>query len=428
MNEQNMKVKEDVKRMKTKFILLLLLINSNLIQAQKTDSTLWSSFQTELEKIIRVQTHNEFTINNEDYMHFSDKEFWNLLLNTPIEQKGMDYIAQNYGRDSLVFIRNFARSVFETIAAHSADSLSRQKAINYILDYALYPSISNYLLTDFNEEAKHKIIKLIRRQYSEEELNFFAVSESRRDTIRYNHIFQLSVQEYIQKQKQRNEQEISYQEASRMIFQSRVSDFKERLRKFPDHDIELMYLRCIILNAGQLNIKEAIPYLKEYANSDKYDEETRKHAACALAMMHVEDYEDRVVSYFDIDSYNLDTWLAKIINSQKVWYAYMGRLKSQKYDFYCPVAYSTMTMLSNVLKNFPTTDRPSIEWVKLDDGGMLPIHSRVRPISLVPDECRSTESTTKVPINPAHIKIVVDWMEANKGKYELITPVTRTYY
>ena len=412
-------------KMKTKFILLLLVITGN-IQAQKENSVLWGTFQTELDKIMRVQTHNEFAINNENYIHFSDKEFMETILNTPIEQKGMDYIAQNYGKDSLFLIRNFACSVFEKIAANSTDSLSRQKAINYILDYTLYPSISRYLLTDFNEEAKQKIVKLVGRQYSEEEINFFSISQIRHDTIEFNHTFQLEIQDYIQKQKQRNAQEISYLEARKIIFQSRVSNSKEYLLKFPVR--ELSYMRSIIINAGQLNIQEAIPYLKEYANSDKYDEKIQMYAVCALAMMRVEDYEDKAVSYFDIDIYSLDTMLAKLINSQKVWYAYMNRLKSQKYSGNCPVAYCTITMLGNVLKDFPTTDRPWIErWIELENGVRIPVPSREMPIPLVPDECRSTEISAKVPINPNHIKITVDWMEANKGKYELIDPVTRTY-
>ena len=88
-----------------------------------------------------------------------------------------------------------------------------------------------------------------------------------------------------------------------------------------------------------------------------------------------------------------------------------------------------MMMLGKVLKNFPKTDRPWIEeWIELDDGVMLPIPSREKPIPLVPVECGLAERSTNVLLNPNHIKIVVDWMEANKGKYELITPVTRTYH
>jgi hypothetical protein len=53
-------------------------------------------------------------------------------------------------------------------------------------------------------------------------------------------------------------------------------------------------------------------------------------------------YEDRAVTYFDTDNYDHDTEFAEVINNQKIWYAYLRRLKSVKYMDKCPVTYSTV--------------------------------------------------------------------------------------
>jgi hypothetical protein len=42
---------------------------------------------------------------------------------------------------------------------------------------------------------------------------------------------------------------------------------------------------------------------------------------------------------------------------------------------------------------------------------------------LVPDDC----DLKFTPIDPKAIKVVIDWMEANKGKYEVQHPVVRTF-
>jgi hypothetical protein len=133
--------------------------------------------------------------------------------------------------------------------------------------------------------------------------------------------------------------------------------------------------------------------------------------------MRVDDYEDRAAAYFGTDTNRAEMWLAGIINSQKVWYAFIHLLKSQRYDGKCPVAYSTISGLGNSLKDFPV-----YEWIELADGKIL-----FTPVPLVPDECRDTESVKKVPINPDHITLVVGWMEANKGKYEPRRIIDRTF-
>ena len=173
----------------------------------------------------------------------------------------------------------------------------------------------------------------------------------------------------------------------------------------------------VIIISGQLHLKEAIPYLKEFANNEKYKDAMRTCAVFSLAIMRVEDFEDRAVAYFDIDTDSGDVEFAEAINSQKVWYAYMSRLKSQKYDGRCPVAYCTITRLGNVLKDFPV-----YEWIELANGKIV-----YTPVPLVPAECGSTENSKKVPINPDHIKLIVGWMESNKGKYEPMQKIDRTF-
>jgi len=412
--------------MKTKLTLILLLIISN-IYAQEKDSLLWSSFQTELDKIIRIQTENEFIINETDYKQYDKKEFIRLLLNTSIEQQGMDYIAQHYGKDSLVLVRKFVSSVIDEIATDSKNSLNRRKAINYLLDYSLSPSISQFLLTDFDNEAKQKIVRFFSRQYTEGEVNFYAVTQAKYDMIKSKEWYDYYIPNYIKEQKQKYKKKVSYEEVWELFYQTNIAKYKENFVKFPVNDYELHHLKYLILNVGLLNIQEAIPYLKEYADSDKYNDEMRMYAVCALAAMRVENYEDRAITYFDVDMSGY-TWLAEIINSQKVWYTYMRRLKSEKYNGYCPVAYSTIRILGNTLKKFPVTDRPRFETrVELDNGMIVGIPSEIKPIPLVPDDCGLSTQTTKTPINPDHIKVVVDWMESNKGKYELQREIDRAF-
>ena len=422
--------------MKTKLISLILFFSCVNILAQKTDSTLWVSFQENLEQIIHIQKENSLNLNGKNNKQYDKAKFMSLLMDYTVTQKGLDYLAFNYGGDSIQLIRDFALSIFSEIADKSTDSAIRTKAINYLLDYSLYPSISGFLLTDFDDEAKKKVMRIFTKQYSEEELNFYAISYVRNDTVQSNSSFRWRIQNYIQQQNENKKKKtkrdkikkVTYQEASEILFQSDVSKYKENIFNFPVYIKDLFYLQRIILNIGQLNIQEAIPYLKECVNSDKYNEKIRQYAVFALATMRVEDYEDKAVEYFSIDTHLTDTGLARIINSQKIWYAYIHRLKSEKYQWKCPVAYETIRNLAYVLKDFPTTDRPFIErWIELDGGNMFPILSEVKPVFIVPDECGESTQTEKTPINPEHIKVVVDWMEANKGKYELQSKRSRTF-
>lgn len=420
------KMKNKIK-IKSKIIVLLLLAVSS-IQAQTTENELWTSFQTELAKIIQIQSKNEFIISSEDYKRYDQKEFMDLLINTPIEQKGITYLAENYGKDSLVLVRKFIYSVFQEIATNSMDSLSRQKAINYLFDYSFNPSIRRFFLIDFNEEAKQQIVKIISRQYAEEEVDFYAATQARYEMMKSKNWYDdYYIPNYIKEQTQKYKKKVSYGEAWEVFYQTTLSKYKEKLIKFPVTDDDWRYLKYMILNAGLLNIHEVIPYLKEYANSDKYDDETRMYAVCALAAMRVEDYEERTVVYFDIDIGG-NTWLAEMINSQKIWYTYMRGLKSEKYYGNCPVAYRIISGLSGFLKDFPKTDRPYIEeWIEFEDGVKMPILSKQTPVPLVPYECYDAEYSEKVPINPDHVKVAVDWMEANKGKYELQRKIDRTF-
>ena len=413
--------------MKTKFIVLFLFIVCNS-QAQELDSLQWSSFLTELDKIIQ-KTENEYLSRETVYKQHCRTGFMNLLLNTSIERKGMDYIIQRYGRDSLVLARKFASFVFDEIAHNSTDSLNRRTAINYLLDYSFNPSISQLLLTDFEEEAKQKIVKIIRQQYTKEEINFYATTQAKYDMNKcqdwYDNYY---IPNYIKEQKQRYKKKVSYEEVWEHLYQTKILEYRESFVKFPVTNDGMSYLRYIILNAGLLNIQEAIPYLKEYANSEKYDEEIRMYAVCALAAMRVEDYEDRAVAYFDVDDTGY-TWIAEMIHSQKVWYAYIRRLKSEKYQGKCPVAYLTIRILGNTLKDFPKylyDDDGTERWIESDDGTVfLALKAIIAP--LVPNECDMSTQVEKTPINPDHIKVVVDWMEANKGKYELQRKVDKTF-
>jgi hypothetical protein len=405
--------------MKIKLLLLLFVLSSN-IYAQETDSLLWYSFKAELDSIIQIQRINEWIPDEKDYVKFNTKKLMGFLINSPIEEEGLDYIALQYGRDSSVLVRSFVLSVLSEIIEKSNNGLCKRKAINYTLDYSFNPFVSKLLLIDFDEEAKRKIAQFLSGQHSEERINFFAETRLKYDMIKYNESYKDRIQNYIKKQK--HQKEVSYEEAQDTIYQRDLLRYKEKMRNIPfypylTYERDVFALQCKILNAGQLNIQEAIPYLKEYANNDKYNKEIKKYAICALATMRVEDYEDRALTYFDIDSACDETWLAKIINSQKVWYAYMHGLKSQAYKGKCPVSYCTITRLGNTLKDFPV-----YTWIELGNGKIV-----YTPVPLVPDECNDTENSKTVPINPDHIKMVVGWMEANKGKYELQRTIDRTF-
>jgi hypothetical protein len=56
-------------------------------------------------------------------------------------------------------------------------------------------------------------------------------------------------------------------------------------------------------------------------------------------------------------------------------------------------------------------------------GELLPVTLR----RLVPRDCGLSTQQERTLIDEEVIKIVVDWMEANKGKYELVKPVKTTF-
>jgi hypothetical protein len=276
--------------------------------------------------------------------------------------------------------------------------------------------LSYYLLEDFDDSIKQKIMQLYKREPSKN-LSFLIETAIQQKMRVYSNSYDRQINDSIKKYNHAK----SYEDFKEQIFQSEISnEINKILNENPSHKIMII--------SGQLNLQEAIPYLKEYVSNPTYNEETKMYAVCALAIMRVEDYEDRAATYYDIDHNSSSTRLAEIINSQKVWYTFMRRLKSEKYDGKCPEAYFVIRSLGRTLKKFPITDRPRFEdYIELDNGMIVGIPSKIEPVRIVPDDCGMADNTKKIPINPDHIKIVVDWMEANKGKYELQQKIERTF-
>jgi hypothetical protein len=392
------------------FLLCIVWLFWSNIQARETDS-LWNTFMKELDEIVlQEKAHPAERFDNS---YSRNGKIINILMNSPIEERGLEYMFQNFGRDSLPNVRDFLRGVFYQIARKSDNQSARKTAIKYNFalpeatiraSFAFEPNLLGTRLGDFDDNLKQELMKQYTRQFTDEELTFYAESQ-----IKYwkRHKNDYDIRNVIKK----HQDTISYEEGKKILFDSLVFEYKERLRNAMPSD------RIMVLS-GRLHLQEAIPYLKEYANDNTFDR--REYAIYALATMRVEDYEDRAVTYFDIDAASNDTWIARIINSQKIWYAYMRRLKSEKYDGFCPVAYSTIRHLGDVLKDFPITDRPWFEgYFEFDDGMRILIPSKIEPVRIVPDECGMSNQKGKTLINLDHIKVVVDWMEANKGKYEL---------
>ena len=399
--------------MKTKLILICLLFSLNNIQAQETDS-LWNAFKKTLNEIVLQERGKAYKL---DYFNdsYSSNKLINILINSPVEEQGLEYIFQNFRRDSLPNVRDFVCDFFYYIARYSDNESARKKAIEYNFALSPEPDLSGLKLEDFNDILKQELMKQYTRQFTEEELSFFAESYvkywMRYDKKVYDYIITDTIKKY--------QDTISYEEAKEIVFNSKISEYKQKIQNTtPSPEVMII--------SGQLNMQETIPYLEGYANDSTYSK--RRYAAYALAVMCVDDYEDKIVSDFDIDIASDDMRFAEIINSQKVWYAYMRRLKSQKYSGKCPVSYLTTRSLGYILKDFPTTDRPLIEsYIEFDDGVKLPILSEIEPVRIVPDGCGLSTQKEKTPINPDHIKVVVDWMEANKGKYELRQKIDRTF-
>jgi hypothetical protein len=395
--------------MKTKFIFAFLFLSLFDVQPQEKDS-LWNSFREKTDEfIIKERSRNYFEDSNFAY-HLAQS-----IINTTVERKAVMYLSETFEQDTLPNIRDFVRRIMEEIAQHSNDSISRKKAIHYILSTSINPDLGYFYLADFDESIKQKIMQLYKRQPTKE-LYFLVETEVQRNMRYLYKNYDNQINDSIKKYNGTK----SYAEIKEQIYQKQVSDEMNKILNAKPSNV-------ILIISGQLHLEDAIPYLKEYAN-DKKNENKMMNAVCALAIMRVEDYEDRAVTYFDIDTYDSDTRLASIINSQKIWYAYIRRLKSEGYSDKCPDAYFAIRALSNVLKDFPRTDRPWFEgYVEFEDGIRIPIPSKITPKLIVPDDCGMSTQIEKTPINPDHIKYVVDWMEANKGKYELKQKVEKAF-
>ena len=381
---------------------LLLIINSIIaINAQETDS-LWNSFLQNLGETIETKLKNE--------ARYNVRKITDTFINTDIEEKALDYIADNCTKDSLLEIVGISRDAFKNVGARSESIMCRKKAIHYYLDISLDPALRGFFLSDFDESIKQRVIDRFFRRYTDEEVNHYAALElnyqirKRQSHIRYK------IDQYISKQKKTNGNELSFVEAQELVYQEIILEERENILNRP------LGLRNII-NIGQLNIEEMIPLLKEYAEDEKADSRQKEYAIYALAILRIDNYEDKATFYFDIDTYSLDTELAEVMNSQKVWYAYTTRLKSEKYRRYCPVAYFTIQDLYEVLKKFLENEDENSE------EPFIPFH--LYPI--VPAECGWSFQTERTPINPDCISLVLDWMEKNKGKYEILHPKVRAY-
>jgi hypothetical protein len=372
--------------MKTKIILILLLVSFIKLQAQERDS-LWSSFRTNLDIIIKVERGKSYTLDFYDGPSLNN-EVANIILNSSIEEQSLTYMYQYFRRDSLPNIRDYIGEIFHKIARSSNNVLTRKKAIDYLFDIYIEPGLSNLILTDIDDNLKQKLLKLFNRQFTEEELSFFAASNVKyrmiNDKKNYDYMIADTIKKY--------NNTISYKEAKEKVFQSEVMSYRETI-------IEMLPSGYILIIAAQLNLRETIPFLEEYAGNEKYDDSYRKYAICALAYMGIEDYEQKAVKYFEGDDFQNDIELAKFMNNQNIWYAYIHRFKSKKYLGTCPVAYRTIRDIARSLNRFP----------------------------ILFEDCKGESIGKKVEIHEATIKKMVDWMEANKGKYELIKPVERTF-
>ena len=405
--------------MKTKTTLIILAITTSVLQAQLPDS-LWTVFKKELNEIVLQEKGN--TTYNFDNSFSRNGKLTNILMNSPIEEQGLEYMFQNFGRDSLPNVRDFLRGVFHNIARNSNNKSARKAAIKYSFalpeatigsGYALFfePRIYGLRFGDFDDDLKQELMKLYTRQFSDEELSFYAESHIKYRMKASMNSYEIMITDSVKKY----QGVISYEDAKEKIFQSEVSVYKQRLQNAtPSYRI--------LINTAQLNMTEAIPYLEKYAN------EGREYAVYALAYMGVGDYLTRSIQYFSTDDDRDDRRIASVMNNQDIWYAYIHRIKSEKYVNNCPVAYRTISDLGYLLKDFPITDRPWFEdTAELPNGMIILIPSKIEPVRIVPDDCGMSTQAIKTPINPDHIKVVVDWMEANKGNYELQRNIDRTF-
>ena len=391
-----------------KFALICLLFSLLNIQAQEKPDSLWNVF---------AQTLNETMLRqNPTIRHWSDGTSRNrlvqIILNSPIEERALEYLRQNLCRHPLPNVRDLAGGVFRQIVWYSNSQSARKKAIGYLFHCYIEPErLNNFWLDDFDDKLKQKIIMQYTRQFAEEDVTFFAESNA---NFRMANMSDYRITNTI-----RNHQDtISHKEARQIVFDSIVEEERQRiLTGTPSGRIMMI--------SAQLNMKEVIPYLKEFADMG------RRYAVYALALMRVEDFEYRAAADFAIDTYRNDTRIASFINSQKVWYAYIHRLKSKNYLGFCPVAYRTMNDLAFRLRGFPRNiyeDDDTEIRLELDDGDVK-IIPRIRKIiePLVPEDCNCSSRSERAPINSEHIRIVVDWMRANKGNFQPQLDINRTY-
>ena len=244
-----------------KFIITIIVATvffSNII-AQNTDSLI-NKIQENLPEIAEFTKKQE--LNQRKGFANSIDKFVDVFINTELESETVEFIIKNYSNNSLLEIRSFAAKVLHIVAEYSNDSIVRQKSLHTLLVNYLNPSISQLFINDFDMYAK--IV-------------------------------------------------LSFDNAKQQIYDLEISKFKEKALK-PTTDL------WHILDAGQLNIREVIPYLIEYANNNIYDENVKKYAICSLATMQVDDYEERAAQYFDIDTYANDISLATkriFINKRK---------------------------------------------------------------------------------------------------------------
>jgi len=392
-----------------------MIVNVNVIQAQQLDS-LWNVFNKTLNEIVQQEQKKAYAL---DYFDdsYSSNTLINIIINSPIEEQGIEYMFQKFRRDSLPNIRDFVCKIFLYIAQHSNSESSRKIAMKYNFSLSLNPDLSGLKLEDFDDTLKQKLLTQFTRKFTEEELSFFAESY-----VKYWMIHDKELYEHLIEDTMRRCQDtILYEDAKKIIFDSEVSKYKQKIQnEVPSYNV--------LIDAAQLNILEVIPYLKQYTIDEKYGGKYREYSIYALTIMGVDGYLTKAIEYFSVDYYQNDTDIAGVINNQDIWYAYLHRILSDKYIDKCPVAYRTIEDLNSILKDFPITDRPWYEGMEeLPNGMKILIPSKVKPIRIVPEGCGLSIQRERVPINPNHIKVVVDWMETNKGKYELQQKIDRTF-
>ena len=380
--------------MKTRIILLTfasLLLSKNAF-AQEDKDVLWSNFRVALDEEVtrmRARERSDRILNLES-----------LFLDTPIERKVVEYLAETFARDTIPNIRSWIGRTMKVVAHHSNDSISRQQAILFILDTSLAsPRLSRLLLSDFNDNIQQQIMKIYRLEPTESII--FSVERTIRNQFMVNQsFFNRRKNELLQQYgNTKSDEEIRQQ-----VYEITFAEEMDRVLR------NRLSLSLIILT-GQLNMREAIPYLKEIANDDEH--RYSRYAKYALATMRVGDFEERAARDFEIDTLRWDVHFARIINSQKVWNAYLYRIKSERHYGDCPVAYLTIIALDDAVK------------VRMPDG-VPPMPS---PSFGLRDACSRTTACPRVtvPIDPDVIRFAVIWMREGKGRFELREEVIRAF-